>query len=196
MGRVKTRLAAELGAVEACRLALRMLEHSLILASKHWPGAVYCAVWPNPSHRAVQQLCQRYKVELLNQSAGHLGTKMSNMFIRFSPCAIIGSDIPHCPPSILKTAAHRLVTGKNVIGPSEDGGYYLMALQRPAPALFQNVEWGTDRVYQQTLDAARTAKLELSTLDKHYDLDHNSDLKRLIDHHPEWAVKLTAMRTD
>ena len=190
LGRVKSRLAAEVGALEAYRVALRMLECTLALASTHWPGPVYCAAWPTTQHRAVRQLCQRYHVELIAQSAGNLGAKMSDIFFRLSPCAILGTDVPHCPPSTLQTAAHWLNTGKNLIGPAEDGGYFLIGLQRPWPALFQNIGWGTDQVYRQTRTTADRLNLRIEALATLYDLDHMADLTRLINEHPDWKARL------
>ena len=63
-----------------------------------------------------------------------------------------------------------------VLGPAADGGYYLIALRRPCPALFEGIDWGTPRVLEQTVDRLRQAGLSLHLLPVWYDVDTPDDL--------------------
>ncbi|MBW1684108.1 MAG: DUF2064 domain-containing protein [Deltaproteobacteria bacterium] len=65
-----------------------------------------------------------------------------------------------------------------VLGPCEDGGYYLIGATRPIQSLFEGVSWGSERVLSETLEKAREAGLTLGLLDVKYDIDFYSDLER------------------
>jgi glycosyltransferase A (GT-A) superfamily protein (DUF2064 family) len=94
---------------------------------------------------------------------------------------VIGSDLPDLPQRLLRDAFARLHGGSNrvVLGPATDGGYYLIGMNRPNPALFDGVEWSTPGVLAQTLDAAKAQDLEIVMLDRWTDVDDAADLDRL-----------------
>ena len=66
-----------------------------------------------------------------------------------------------------------------VVGPSEDGGYYLIGMRRPEPQVFERITWSTEHVYTETVERVREAKLELVELPKWYDVDDGSTLELL-----------------
>jgi glycosyltransferase A (GT-A) superfamily protein (DUF2064 family) len=92
---------------------------------------------------------------------------------------LIGSDSPTLPPHLLSMAHRALGTHDVVLGPAIDGGYYLVGLSKPAPALFRDIDWSTDRVLQQTLTHARNENLRVFCLPYWYDIDTAADLQRL-----------------
>jgi len=93
--------------------------------------------------------------------------------------ALIGSDLPGLPPAHIAQAFARLDDGADVVlGPAEDGGYYLIATTAPHPALFTDIAWSTDAVYAQTVARAEACGLSLATIPTWYDIDDVADLRR------------------
>ena len=92
---------------------------------------------------------------------------------------ILGSDIPHLPDVRIQQAFEALTNHNCVLGPSEDGGYYLIGCSRFDPCLFHEVEWGSPRVLEQTLANAARWSYRVKLLDPWYDLDQWSDIERL-----------------
>ena len=124
---------------------------------------------------------------LIPQTGADLGARMAGAFERlfargFRAVVILGADSPTLPPRYLRAAirALRSATVDGVIGPSDDGGYYLIGLRAPCPALFDGVAWSTGRVLAQTLDKARRAGRRLGWLPAWYDVDTIEDLRRLV----------------
>ena len=97
-----------------------------------------------------------------------------------SPAAFaINSDGPTLPLVYLEGAYGQLMQADVVLGPSEDGGYYLIGLKRPHPGLFRDVDWSTERVTVQTLERAESIGLTVAQLPPWYDVDTAADLGRL-----------------
>jgi hypothetical protein len=117
------------------------------------------------------------------QCDGDLGARLSAAFAELlrdtgDRAIVIGSDCPRLGEDIVDAGFAALETHDVVAGPSSDGGYYLIGLAKPAPALFRGIDWGTERVLAQTLEAARGLALErLVELD---DVDTTEDLVRWI----------------
>jgi rSAM/selenodomain-associated transferase 1 len=97
-----------------------------------------------------------------------------------SQAIALNSDGPSLPPEYLVQAQTDLAAGADVVlGPSEDGGYYLIGLNRLYPDLFADIEWSTARTYTQTLARAWTLGLQAAILPPWYDVDDLSGLQRL-----------------
>lgn len=180
-GRVKTRLMPELNAEQAAQVAAALIENTVRQATLNWPGPVSMSVWPDATHPVFESLVGKHDISISIQSDGDLGKKMLNALRvytdRGSPAAILGCDVPHCPRQELLHAYHLLQHGRNVIGPSRDGGYYLIGLQRTCPEIFHNIDWGGVQVIQQTLDAANRCSLIFERLMRLVDVDTYWDLK-------------------
>jgi uncharacterized protein len=123
---------------------------------------------------------------MLAQSEGDLGERMKNCFddlfkLKFQSVVIIGADTPTLPTEIISEAFTILTEDKNAvtIGATVDGGYYLMGMNSPHPALFENITWGSDQVMLQTRQQAETINLQLSMLPEWFDIDSPDDLERL-----------------
>jgi glycosyltransferase A (GT-A) superfamily protein (DUF2064 family) len=95
----------------------------------------------------------------------------------FERVVLVDSDSPTLPIALLEAANDGLATHDVTIGPSADGGYYLLGLRAPQPRLFNRIEWSTPRVRAQTVE--RAAGLRMHELPEWYDIDTVEDLARL-----------------
>jgi len=176
-GQVKTRLQAECSAQQAAEIAKILLEETLRQTTSNWPGKVIVSVALDISDEFMRALASKYNVTLVAQEDGDLGQSMLAAFDQYGyPAAIIGSDAPHLAAESLKQAFSYLVRGKNVIGPSLDGGYYLIGLVASYPDLFKEVEWGGKQVLATTLKKAQQQACVLSRLAPLNDVDTWADL--------------------
>lgn len=182
-GRVKTRLVPDLGEAGAAAFAESLIEHTVARAVQCWPGPLRILVWPDPTHECFDRLRERYGIEVSGQSGDDLGARMFNAlydaYQRGAAAAVMGCDVPQCPRETYRTAHAFVSQGRSVIGPSADGGYYLVALNPPAPACFDDIEWGTGQVFDTTLQRAADAGLDLIVLHELNDIDTASDIEAL-----------------
>jgi glycosyltransferase A (GT-A) superfamily protein (DUF2064 family) len=94
---------------------------------------------------------------------------------------LIDSDSPTVPPAAFSEAARILATAQDcvVLGPSDDGGYYLIGLKKTHHSLFENIDWSTELVLEQTMERARQIDLKVHLLPTWYDVDDRATLQRL-----------------
>jgi rSAM/selenodomain-associated transferase 1 len=182
-GRVKTRLAATIGDVAATEVYEAMLEDVLDVSRRL--GDVETVVYWDCKEETLQILAEKYACSSRRQSGGDLGQRMlaafGEMFANGSEvCCIIGSDSPDLPLSYILEAYRLLTTQQSdlVIGPSRDGGYYLLGMRRVWPQLFTSIDWGTPRVLRQSMDTADKAGIVAALLPEWYDIDTNDDLEK------------------
>lgn len=123
---------------------------------------------------------------LLAQQGGDLGERMATVLEELladdHPAAVvIGADSPTLPMAWVADAARALASGTAdvALGPASDGGYYLIGLRAPCPALFRDVPWSSADVARITLERAREARLRVHLLPQWFDVDTESDLRRL-----------------
>lgn len=93
--------------------------------------------------------------------------------------AIIGSDIPHVSPTWITSAFAHLDDSDLVLGPTLDGGYYLISMKEPEPALFKDIDWSSGREFDQTLERAASLDLRVAFTETTFDIDHERDLVHL-----------------
>ena len=187
-GKVKTRLMSKLTALQAAQVAEVLLEETIKLACNVWRGRVILAVWPNITHSFISQMSEKYDIDCVPQAEGDLGEKMYRaMEVHGYPCVVMGCDVPHCKPKTLQLAYQALERSGNVIGLAEDGGYYLLGLQSPCPALFRAIEWGGDSVSEATLAIAKQENVELQRLELLNDVDEYDDLVKVSSQIPALA---------
>lgn len=180
-GRVKTRLIGRLSGEQAAALHQAMIVDTAALV----------AALPLPAKRhilfseAAPPMDLPESIEVGCQAEGDLGarlvTAVESAFARGAQKVIVlGSDTPHLPPSRILEAVEALDTSDLVLGPTEDGGYYLVGSRagRFSSAAFAGVEWGSAHVFQQTWEAAAAAGLSTASLAAWYDLDEWEDLMR------------------
>lgn len=114
------------------------------------------------------------------QGDGDLGERMLRMFTRAFEAAdrvvVIGTDTPAVGAGTVARALAALDTADVVLGPSRDGGYYLMALREPCPALFRGIAWSTPTVLAESVARARVRGLRVTLLEVETDVDTAADL--------------------
>lgn len=182
-GRVKTRLLGELTAEEAAQLHEVFVEDLLErLAEGHFDLRVAWAL------DADQELPAdpRPGVRSLPQEGDGLGERLYHALSRagrdYAAVAALGSDHPQIPLAVVHDAFERLEAGAEaVLGPSEDGGYYLVAVPggRVPRRIFEDVPWSTSEVLEITLKRCREAGVEAELLPRGWDVDRPEDLQRL-----------------
>lgn len=180
-GKVKTRLSPALPAPLARDLSVALLRDALDLAARSPAGEriLYWAEAPAARH----EFAPPPGFEVRDQKGADLGARLEDAFAamlreRGDRALVIGTDAPDLDVETLHRAFGMLERHDAALGPAADGGYYLAALERPAPELFRGIDWGTDRVRAQTLERARSARLEVGMLDMLEDLDTPADLAR------------------
>jgi rSAM/selenodomain-associated transferase 1 len=179
-GHVKTRLIPALGAAGAAQLYTDLLNACLDMSVSAGlcPVALCCS--PSSSHAHFRQLQEHYRVELLQQANGDLGQRMSRAMqfeLRHScPVLLVGADCPSLCAGDLESAIEQLLSGVDVVlGPSHDGGYYLVGMHTHQPALFEDIPWGTPAVLEHTRRHMQALGLHCYYLPLRSDLDTAAD---------------------
>jgi rSAM/selenodomain-associated transferase 1 len=180
-GEVKTRLVPPLSPDTACELYRAFLA-DLFDRLQSVKASINVFVAGEPVEEIAPLLPRPWKV--VPQSDGDLGARMTGAFATLlggtsGRAVLIGSDSPDLPLPFIKRAFQRLKHRDVVIGPAMDGGYYLIGLRAPAPALFEGVAWGTNRVLLQTVEIIQREKLTVSLLPLWYDVDDSQSLEVL-----------------
>ena len=176
-GRVKTRLTSHCSDQQAADIACLLMQASIEKACQAWPGKVVLSVALDSDHTFFNDMKAQYDITLVEQCAGHLGERMRHALdCQGYPAAVMGCDVPHISVDNLQMAYAKLLGGESVIGPAQDGGYYLLGLVESADELFENKPWGTAVVLQLTLDAANKSGQKLHHLDILSDIDEWQDL--------------------
>jgi len=177
----KTRLVPVLGAAGAANLQARFIERAVETAKAAAVGPVTLWVTPDRHHPAVETIAALLGVALAEQPDGDLGDRMLAAIAAAPPPAIvIGTDCPALAPEHLRAAATALRDGIDVvIVPVEDGGYGLIGMRRPEPALFAGMAWSTGAVMAET--RRRLTRLGLAWREpaRLWDIDVPADLERL-----------------
>ena len=181
-GTVKTRLSPELTPEQGAAFYRALAEE---VVRDHTSSAVYESIVcfsPAGARREVRSWLGP-DVRLWSQLGDDLGSREFHAMREaleagYGKAAIIGSDCPTITPGDIEAAFSRLNGSDLVLGPCEDGGYYLIGANRPIQSLFEGVSWGSERVLSETLEKAREAGLTLELLDVKYDIDSYKDLER------------------
>ena len=181
-GKTKRRLIPAIGAERAAALHRAMIRHAVTvaLASRVGPVELWCT--PTTDHEVFRTLERRMQVALHTQVGVDLGARMHGAIrARSGATAVIGTDCPFLEPhDLVRTAGVlRSSDADVVVIPATDGGYVLMAVDRPRRELFAGIDWGTARVLGQTRERVRAAGLRLLELEPRRDIDRPEDLEAL-----------------
>ncbi len=175
LGKVKTRLAGQIGAAAALAAHEELVCHTLDrLASV---PELECQLWiaGAADHPGVLRWARRWALPVLVQRGDDLGARMCHAIetslAEASAAVIVGTDCPGITADYVRQAAFALQENDLVLGPAEDGGYGLIGLRRSVPECFENVAWGTDLVLAQTIALARERGLSYRLLDEVWDVD-------------------------
>ncbi|HJU12671.1 MAG TPA: TIGR04282 family arsenosugar biosynthesis glycosyltransferase [Candidatus Binataceae bacterium] len=185
-GATKTRLAAHIGAHNAAALAdaftrdalakLRALGMPLIIAG--------IADAPVQTSQYFRSLARRFDANLIDQEQGNLGARMARVMAPFARRGVLlmGTDTPSIPVSVLKRSVSLLRQNQVVLGPSLDGGYYLVGIHGMVPDMFRGIRWGSSRVLEQTLTRLIKLGIRPALAPAWYDVDRWGDLILLAEH--------------
>src|SRR6056297_979813 len=178
-GEVKTRLGASIGSTNALQIYKKLLLHTQETAVQ-----VECdrQLWYSSMiDRRDSWSSEQFDKKL--QDGSNLGERMSVAFREafedgYEKVVIIGSDCADLSPDHIEDAFQTLHTNDAVIGPSEDGGYYLLGLNEYRPEIFSEIEWSTPSVFEETKRHFEQLGLTYRTLEVLNDIDTIEDLKQ------------------
>jgi uncharacterized protein len=187
-GAVKTRLQPPLTAEEAAELNVCFLRDTARAISRVGENARGVAVYTpaEAGHEYAEILPPDFK--LLPQRGDGFGERLllaaeDLLRVGFQSCCLIDSDSPTVTAQAFREAVDALQGGAErvVLGPTDDGGYYLIGMKHAHAQLFADIDWSTERVFDQTLARAREIGLEVHMLPSFFDVDDRAALRRLCD---------------
>jgi rSAM/selenodomain-associated transferase 1 len=170
---VKTRLEQGVGAKEALRIYRRLVEHQVNEIPNDWQTVIQFT--PSDAEAEMRKWLGEdliYRRQIDEELGARLIAAMQTGFTEgLGPCFVIGSDCPGLCRTVLERAVGLLDKADVVIGPAADGGYTLLGLNEPDPALFRGITWGISSVLEQTLSRVAEAGLSVSKLPGLEDVD-------------------------
>lgn len=179
LGQVKTRLADSVG--PAC--ALQIYQQLLELTQKV-TAQIDCSrqLWYS-QFIDKNDGWDSSQFEKKQQQGQDLGRRMGHAFEEafaegFERAVIIGSDCAELTAEIIQAAFSELKNHDVVIGPSQDGGYYLLGMKKRYPTLFEHIDWSTSTVYDDTVARIQELNLSYSNLPMLNDIDTEEDLRQ------------------
>lgn len=169
-GKAKTRLIPALGPQGAADLYARLLELT-VREARESGLPFHLRVTGDDPARFRSWLGE--DLDVRDQGDGDLGEKLTRVP---TPGIMIGSDCPGLTAALLREAASVLPNREAVIGPADDGGYWLLGLAAPCPALFADMAWSTDAVYPETMRRLEQQGISPHLLPELTDIDTGEDL--------------------
>jgi rSAM/selenodomain-associated transferase 1 len=183
-GAVKTRLAPSFSPEAVIDFYRCLLEDTLALARSLQTDDVEVAIMcPDSDVDELAQLAGR-EVSVVAQKGEGLAAGLTSVFAHFTEnhqrrVIAFNSDSPHLPRTVLENSFDTLTGRDLVVGPTNDGGYYLVGAKASHPALFASDGMGTRSALERLLSRARTLGLSVGIADLFYDIDIADDLTRL-----------------
>ena len=184
-GAVKTRLVPPLSGAQAASLAACFAQDTVACVRRVVP-TVMLAYAPADGRARLEELFPDGGLLWVEQRGDDLGARLDAAAeharaLGHGPVIIVGTDSPTLPPSFVRLALASLASGESdvALGPTDDGGYYLVGLRQSSGGLFRNVAWSTPLAYRQTAANAARAGLRTLELPRWYDVDTPADLVRL-----------------
>ena len=185
LGKVKTRLAKTVGNATALKIYIFLLERTRDIAIKvSADKAVYYSVKVRENDIWDASIFQKHQ-----QVGEDLGIRMLHAFKNgfkagYEKVMIIGSDLYDLTAETIENAFIALENNEVVIGPAEDGGYYLLGMNSLEEKVFKNKEWGTETVRKDTLEDLKDKKVfllgELNDVDVFEDIEHHPAFQTFI----------------
>tara|TARA_B100001113_G_scaffold211171_1_gene173244 strand:- start:620 stop:1348 length:729 start_codon:yes stop_codon:yes gene_type:complete len=199
--RCKSRLAKEIGALKAAKIQEKLTQHTINVAQeiqKEGLAEIRVAI-DGIGIKAARKWAVKNKIQTIaTQGPGNLGTKMKRQFLKAhaekntsdqitNSILLIGTDLPSLSHCDLIKAIQILNHKEMVLGPSTDGGYWLIGLSNKllSPLFlwpFSGINWGTDEVLEKTIKLATLNKIDFQLLQTKNDLDNIRDLSPWIDY--------------
>jgi rSAM/selenodomain-associated transferase 1 len=178
-GAVKTRLAAALGDADAALVYRALAEHTLRATScPDYARVLYATPDADPAALRDWLPGERFETQRGDDLGARMGNAFADAFARGATrAAIVGTDAPMVTLRHVADALAALEECDVVLGPAHDGGYYLLAMDRPRPALFQGIAWSTPAVLSATAERAGALGLSVRMLETLRDVDTVQDLR-------------------
>ena len=181
-GRTKTRLSPPLTPNQTAKLYEMFLLDTLEIMRQVQDVHRFIVYLPQQAEGYFQELAPDFK--LIPQLGSSLGARLDNALSQclnadYDHAVIMNSDSPTLPSEYVQQAFFELSTSDAVIGPCDDGGYYLIGLNKPSPTLLQDVQMSTSNVAFDTLALAEKEGLRVAQLPSWYDVDNGDSLKHL-----------------
>jgi hypothetical protein len=178
-GKVKKRLAAQIGDDRAFRAYVAMLYETIQNVSRLTDVDIYG--FYEGAVSAQNNLLKMF--QSIPQNGKDMGEKMFNasmwLFEKgYNKAVLIGSDSPDLPIEYIKDAFIKLDFYKLVIGPAKDGGYYLIGMNMPLDVIFKGIKWGSNSVLKDTISIAEDKGIGYFLLSQWYDIDDIESLKQ------------------
>lgn len=181
-GKVKTRLIPALGPEGSCELHRLMTERTLRRLREYSVSpSMGLEVRFDGGDQTLMKTWLGQDLTFCDQGPGDLGVRLERAVSEAfqsgtKRVVIVGSDCPGLNPEILHKAFDGLTDHDLVLGPANDGGYYLIGLTRPLSPLFADIPWGTGAVFKRTYEVAKRSGLKQLILEPLDDIDRPEDL--------------------
>lgn len=183
VGLTKTRLCPPLELDQAANLYEVLLKDTINLVKEIEEIDLAIAVTPPESTDYFNHLAppDTYLIPVACANIGGCLNQVLDQLLKkgYTQVFALNSDSPSLPPEYIQEAVLRLKTHDLVLGPADDGGYYLIGIKKSLPSLFTNIEWSTDQVLAQTLTQADKLGLSVKLLPSWYDVDTIDEIHRL-----------------
>lgn len=181
-GKVKSRLARTIGATNAA-LAYKTMVEIVVKNTRPCNGEFAQVLYYDPPELRKKFQSWLQINHLRPQFRGNLGERMKRAFshtlAKTKQAILIGTDCIDVDRSLILKAFQDLEKSDLVLGPAKDGGYYLIGCKRVYPAIFTEIDWGTERVFSQTLRVAEKLKLHVSCLPQLEDIDTGEQIWKI-----------------
>ena len=185
LGTVKTRMSPPLSPAQCLRLHRALLNHTLARMRPLIAAGVEASLCLTGTLQEALEQAGRMEAGgfgLDVQQGAHLGERLSHALTTrfsqgYSKVIFVGTDCPRLGSKTVRDAIRALNRHEVVIGPAQDGGYYLIGFAACLPEILQGIPWGTPAVYETTLDRLRQRRVGLKSLERQADLDTFGDLK-------------------
>lgn len=183
-GEVMTRLCPPLTPEQAAAVQRACIRLLCERAFRSWPVRPVLVISPDDAGPAFRRIVGPY-IPIITQGDGDLGARLTRaskaaMQDNAPQVLIIGSDSPTLPARMLTEARKQLKKSDVVIGPCEDGGFYLIGLKRVDDNMLSNIDWSSDQVTSQTKERVAGCGMTVAMLEPWYDLDRPADLRRAV----------------
>jgi rSAM/selenodomain-associated transferase 1 len=187
-GQVKTRLSPPLTPEEAAALNICFLRDTALAITEAGTSAQGVGCYTPVGTEELYREIFPEGFLLIAQREGNFGERLAHavrdlLSVGFASVCLIDSDSPTVPARAFAEAVHLLAQPGDsvVLGPSDDGGYYLIGMKQLHQSLFEKIDWSTERVLEQTQERAAAARVPLHLLAPGYDVDDGQTLRRLCD---------------
>jgi rSAM/selenodomain-associated transferase 1 len=181
----KSRLIRDLAGHDGVALRRALIQDTLASVARV-DGDKAVLYTPDDGETEVREITP-FPAICLPQRGATLGDRMKNgihdlMALGFRAVVLVGADLPTLPPAYVADALRRLSEQPRgiVLGPSEDGGYYLIGMTEMHGELFQGISWGSREVLSRTIEAAAAIGTPVDLFPAWHDIDVPSDLRRLL----------------